>query len=90
MSADAKCNCQHCGGHIAFPSEAAGQMIECPHCNLETLLFIPPAAILPKPKDKRTNIILLVIVIFLMPGRDKHSGAPVIVTALDKARVPAA
>jgi hypothetical protein len=43
MSNESKCDCQHCGGHIAFPSEAAGQMVECPHCKIETLLFLPPA-----------------------------------------------
>jgi len=42
MSDEAKCDCQHCGGHIAFPSEAAEQMVECPHCKCETLLFLPP------------------------------------------------
>ncbi len=43
MSDESKCDCQHCGGHIAFPSEAAGQTVECPHCKNETLLFLPPA-----------------------------------------------
>jgi DNA-directed RNA polymerase subunit RPC12/RpoP len=45
MSDEAKCKCQHCGEHIAFPSEAAGQTVECPHCKNETLLSIPPAEI---------------------------------------------
>lgn len=43
MSNESKCDCKHCGGHIAFPSEAAGQTVECPHCRIETLLFLPPA-----------------------------------------------
>lgn len=42
MSEEFKCDCQHCGGHIAFPSEAAGQAVECPHCKIETLLYLPP------------------------------------------------
>jgi hypothetical protein len=42
MSEESKCDCQHCGGHIAFPSEAAGQTVECPHCKNETLLLLPP------------------------------------------------
>ena len=42
MSEEAKCDCQHCGGHIAFPSEAAGQAVECPHCKNETVLSLPP------------------------------------------------
>jgi hypothetical protein len=41
MSEESKCDCQHCGEHLAFPSEAAGQMVECPHCKCETLLSLP-------------------------------------------------
>ena len=48
MSNELQCNCQHCNGHIAFPVETAGQSINCPHCQLETLLFIPPAEVSPK------------------------------------------
>jgi hypothetical protein len=43
MSDEAKCSCQHCDEHIAFPLELSGQTIECPHCKLETLLFARPA-----------------------------------------------
>ena len=42
LSSDSKCSCKRCGEHIAFPSEAAGQTVTCPHCGLETKLFIPP------------------------------------------------
>lgn len=41
MSEEAKCDCQHCGGHIAFPSEAAGQNVVCPHCGKETVVGSP-------------------------------------------------
>ncbi|HAO78014.1 MAG TPA: hypothetical protein DCQ92_03360 [Verrucomicrobia subdivision 3 bacterium] len=34
--------CQHCGGHIAFATEQAGQNVVCPHCGNETLMEIPP------------------------------------------------
>jgi hypothetical protein len=30
--------CQHCGGHIEFPTEGAGQTIPCPHCKWNTVL----------------------------------------------------
>lgn len=36
-----KCSCNHCSGHIEFDSEHAGQMVVCPHCGLETQLFVP-------------------------------------------------
>ncbi len=41
MSAEAKCNCQRCGEHIAFPVEMTGQEITCPHCGRETTLLSP-------------------------------------------------
>jgi len=47
MSDESKCDCQHCGEHIAFPSEAAGQDVTCPHCGGETTLVLP--------KDRRDN-----------------------------------
>ena len=28
--------------YIAFPSEAAGQTVECPHCKIETLHYLHP------------------------------------------------
>ena len=37
---DAKCTCQVCGGHLAFPEEAAGQSVNCPHCQCDTMLSI--------------------------------------------------
>jgi hypothetical protein len=40
----AKCACQHCGGHIEFPVQGAGQKIACPHCNWETVLSLPHVA----------------------------------------------
>lgn len=50
MSDEAKCSCQVCNGHIAFPVEAAGQAVECPHCKMETVLFVPPPP--PSPPTK--------------------------------------
>ena len=36
-----KTECQHCKGHIEYPSELAGESIECPHCKQMTTL--PPS-----------------------------------------------
>jgi predicted RNA-binding Zn-ribbon protein involved in translation (DUF1610 family)/type II secretory pathway pseudopilin PulG len=41
----AKCNCTTCSGHIEFEVENAGQTVTCPHCGIETLLFIPHGAL---------------------------------------------
>jgi hypothetical protein len=38
-----KCVCQHCGGHIEFPTEGAGRTIPCPHCQWKTVLTISHA-----------------------------------------------
>ena len=36
-----KCDCAHCGGHIAFPAEGIGSVIPCPHCGADTELILP-------------------------------------------------
>jgi hypothetical protein len=45
---EAKCNCRHCDGPIAFDTAEAGNTITCPHCQRETLLTLPPPGA-PKP-----------------------------------------
>ncbi len=37
----AKCSCQYCNGHIEFDAAQAGETSACPHCGLETKLFVP-------------------------------------------------
>ena len=44
MSFEATCSCQLCNGQITFPLRLAGKMAQCPHCQIETLLFAPPSA----------------------------------------------
>jgi hypothetical protein len=59
MSIEAKCKCQNCDGHLAFPYEMAGQTVICPNCKMETVLFIPPsqahptARALASPEQKK-------------------------------------
>lgn len=48
------CPCQHCSGHIEFDAsdfaKEETRAAECPHCNLETIIFVPVAASqAPKP-----------------------------------------
>jgi len=35
------CRCQHCGGGIEFDSRQNGEAIDCPHCQIKTVLLIP-------------------------------------------------
>jgi len=39
--------CQSCGGHLEFPSSAAGDSISCPHCGQSTLLAAKPIPLAP-------------------------------------------
>ena len=36
-----KCKCQHCNQPLEFEAQHAGELIQCPNCSLETVLFIP-------------------------------------------------
>jgi hypothetical protein len=45
----AKCRCQHCDGLTEFDATGAGQTVPCPHCGLDTILFIPPPPPPPAP-----------------------------------------
>jgi DNA-directed RNA polymerase subunit RPC12/RpoP len=44
-----KMACERCGGHIEYPSEMAGQSIQCPHCQHTITLPSPPPPIPPQP-----------------------------------------
>jgi DNA-directed RNA polymerase subunit RPC12/RpoP len=51
------CPCQHCSGKIEFdPANLSEETkkITCPHCSLETILFLPP------PPDAKIKAILSV------------------------------
>lgn len=41
------CRCQHCNGNIEFDASdfqiGETRVAECPHCHLETILFVPPS-----------------------------------------------
>ena len=38
-----ECKCQTCSGRLAFEPERAGETIQCPHCKMDTVLFVPSA-----------------------------------------------
>src|SRR5262249_54627651 len=45
-----KTECQHCKDHTEYPSELAGQSVECPHCKqMTTLLPSAPPPPIPPP-----------------------------------------
>jgi hypothetical protein len=55
------CSCQHCDGNIEFDASLfqAGTMTTCPHCEMETALFIPkaPEKVVEKIPEKTAKII---------------------------------
>lgn len=44
-----ECLCNHCSQPIQFRPAEAGSTVECPHCHMETTLFVPPKA--PRPPE---------------------------------------
>jgi hypothetical protein len=38
------CSCNNCDGHLEFERLRAGERVDCPHCGMETLLYIPQGA----------------------------------------------
>jgi hypothetical protein len=57
MSTEVKCSCQFCNGHIAFPPEMVGQSVACPHCGMDTKLFIPNVTkVSPSKPTQNVNV----------------------------------
>lgn len=54
-----KCRCRNCDGHIEFDQSAAGQGATCPHCGMDTVLYIPsPPKMQPAPSPKKRRLLL--------------------------------
>jgi hypothetical protein len=47
------CFCQYCNGHIEFDVAHVGEVVACPHCGLETTLYIPQAP-LARPTNAKS------------------------------------
>jgi hypothetical protein len=60
-----KCRCRHCDGPLEFDLTAipAGTSIACPHCGLETTLFVPqdqkPKPLTDKPRPPASQQIAI-------------------------------
>lgn len=51
------CRCNHCSGEIEFESSRVGEAVNCPHCEMETMLFLratpnPPKLPTPEPPPR--------------------------------------
>jgi len=58
--------CDHCGGQIEFPAEAAGTTAECPICGKPTELFLIAPS--PEPFVPRKTIMLTIVAILILIG----------------------
>jgi hypothetical protein len=64
MSKKLRGDCSHCGMPIAYPAEAIGTLVPCPHCKkpTELLLSFPP----DEPLIPRKVMIWTVISVFVL------------------------
>lgn len=86
------CPCQHCSGKIEFDASHAEEMVACPHCGLETKLYVPIAPLnalskqsnpLPKALPKKTIIVGLCLVIAICALDALFSSKPMISGQID-------
>ncbi len=43
------CNCNNCSGHLEFDASRAGEVVACPHCGMETTLYVPETPVSEAP-----------------------------------------
>jgi hypothetical protein len=53
-----KCECEHCGGHIEFPTGSVGAAVNCPHCGNPTTLRVGP-------RSRKTRVLIGIIIAML-------------------------
>ncbi|HZR15716.1 MAG TPA: hypothetical protein VFE51_00190 [Verrucomicrobiae bacterium] len=53
-----RCICSVCSGHLEFDSDLSGETIQCPHCGMPTILFIPriPLASLSRISTAKVSV----------------------------------
>lgn len=60
--------CQHCGGHLEFPAEAAGTAAECPHCRQQTELFLTTGETTPTRTPAKAVVFTVIACVILIGG----------------------
>ena len=83
----AKCFCNNCGVHIEFDADGfqPETRAECPHCHMETILFIPPASEPHKQKTKNVTtwltvaavLFITIIAGFLLKQQPPQQSSPI-------------
>jgi len=51
------CSCNVCSGNLEFDAFHAGTTIQCPHCGMDTILFVPakPIEVSPPPEPTKSK-----------------------------------
>lgn len=60
--------CQHCGGHIEFPADAAGCATQCPHCGHQTELFVSVGEVENFKAPVKTIVFIALACVILIGG----------------------
>lgn len=57
----AKSTCQNCGGHVEFDDDGfePGTKVVCPHCSVETALYLDQGLISESPQEKSVKGVIL-------------------------------
>jgi len=53
-----KCPCNNCSEVIEFSASRAGEVMPCPHCGLDTKLFIHRPPLVPRPKKSTRGMVI--------------------------------
>lgn len=75
--------CALCGGHLKFPSQAAGMTIDCPHCGKKTILTATtkPPAIEPKPQHQAQSSLTMEELLAAFQGRIRPAPVSIVYRA---------
>jgi len=83
-----KCGCEHCGGHIEYPAEAAGSTTECPHCKWQTTLTVEAPSV--GAREPRRTWVVWAILGFVILGLAGAAAPLLLQRMLARTRRPAA
>jgi hypothetical protein len=83
------CPCQHCNGKIEFDANELGEeqniTVPCPYCQLETIIFVPPAISITSRNishNVKSNTTILVVIIGLLCISILYGFAPIVAVCL--------
>lgn len=65
----ASCRCNFCNGDLAFPASDNGSLTICPHCGMETRLYVVQQEGLPeplrRPRNRRPALVIGIVIVLV-------------------------